>query len=32
VQASQKCLVGQDFDLRFLNDARTYGLRVRGTF
>jgi iron complex outermembrane recepter protein len=32
VQASQKRLVGQDFDLRFLNDARTYGLRVRGTF
>ncbi len=31
-QASQKRLVGQDFDLRFLNDARTYGLRGRYTF
>jgi iron complex outermembrane recepter protein len=32
IQASQKRLVGQDFDLRFLNDARTVGLRARATF
>jgi iron complex outermembrane recepter protein len=32
VQASQKRIVGQNFDLRFLNDARTYGLRGRYTF
>jgi iron complex outermembrane recepter protein len=31
-QASQKRIVGQNFDLRFLNDARTYGLRARYTF
>lgn len=31
-QASQKRLVGQDFDLRFLNDARSYGLRGRYSF
>jgi iron complex outermembrane recepter protein len=32
VQASQKRIVGQNFDLRFLNDARAYGLRARYTF
>ena len=31
-QASQKRIVGQNFDLRFLNDARTFGLRARYTF
>jgi iron complex outermembrane recepter protein len=31
-QASQKRIVGQDFDLRFLNDARTVGLRARYSF
>ncbi len=32
VVASQKRIVGQDFDLRFLNDARTFGLRARYSF
>jgi iron complex outermembrane recepter protein len=31
-QASQKRIVGSNFDLRFLNDARAYGLRARYTF
>jgi iron complex outermembrane receptor protein len=32
VQASQKRIVGQNFDLRFLNDARAFGLRARYSF
>jgi iron complex outermembrane recepter protein len=31
-QVSQKALVGNNLNIRFLNDARTYGLRVRHTF
>lgn len=31
-QASQKAIVGNNLDIRFLNDARTYGFRVRATF
>ncbi|MBB6228092.1 iron complex outermembrane receptor protein [Polymorphobacter multimanifer] len=32
VQASQKALVGSSLNIRFLNDARTFGLRGRVTF
>jgi iron complex outermembrane receptor protein len=31
-QASQKALVGADLDIRFLNDARSYGARARMDF
>jgi iron complex outermembrane receptor protein len=31
-QASQKALVGSSLNIRFLNDARTYGIRARVTF
>jgi iron complex outermembrane receptor protein len=31
-EASTKALVGSSLNLRFLNDARSYGLRVRFTF
>jgi iron complex outermembrane recepter protein len=31
-QASQKAIVGNNLNIRFLNDARTYGMRVRATF
>jgi iron complex outermembrane recepter protein len=31
-QASQKAIVGSNLNLRFLNDARIYGLRARFTF
>jgi iron complex outermembrane recepter protein len=31
-QASQKALVGSNVNVRFLNDARTFGLRARYTF
>lgn len=31
-QASQKAIVGNNLDIRFLNDARTYGLRARYSF
>ncbi len=31
-QASQKAIVGSGANVRFLNDARTYGMRVRATF
>jgi iron complex outermembrane recepter protein len=31
-QASQKAIVGSGLNLRFLNDARIYGLRARYTF
>jgi iron complex outermembrane recepter protein len=31
-QASQKAIVGNNLNVRFLNDARSYGLRVRATF
>jgi iron complex outermembrane recepter protein len=31
-QASQKAIVGSNLNLRFLNDARIYGLRARYTF
>jgi iron complex outermembrane recepter protein len=32
VQASQKAIVGNGVNIRFLNDARTYGLRARLDF
>ena len=32
VQASQKAIVGTNLDVRFLNDARSYGLRGRVEF
>jgi iron complex outermembrane receptor protein len=32
VQASQKELAGSALNIRFLNDARTYGARLRLTF
>jgi iron complex outermembrane recepter protein len=31
-QASQKAIVGNNLNIRFLNDARTYGMRVRASF
>ncbi len=31
-EVSQKALVGSSLNIRFLNDARTYGLRVRVNF
>ena len=31
-EVSQKALVGSSLNIRFLNDARTYGLRARVTF
>lgn len=31
-QVSQKALVGSSLNIRFLNDARTYGVRARVTF
>ncbi len=31
-EASQKALVGSSLNIRFLNDARSYGLRARVTF
>jgi iron complex outermembrane receptor protein len=31
-QASQKAIVGPNLDIRFLNDARTYGVRGRMSF
>jgi iron complex outermembrane receptor protein len=31
-QASTKALVGASLNVRFLNDARSYGLRVRANF
>jgi iron complex outermembrane receptor protein len=31
-EVSQKAIVGSGLDVRFLNDARTYGIRGRYTF
>ena len=31
-QASQKAIVGNNLNIRFLNDARSYGLRARWNF
>jgi iron complex outermembrane recepter protein len=31
-QVSQKAIVGNQLDIRFLNDARLYGFRIRNTF